>query len=71
MKLVKLPCEKALYVNPAHVVYVEQKPPYTNGDCAGQYRVEVCITMYGRYRTEDVFGLKAEAVAAIINGETP
>ena len=67
MKLVKLPSKKDLYVNPAHVVYVEQKPPYEKGDDAMQPRVEVCITMYGRYRTEDIFNTSAADVAAIIN----
>lgn len=66
MKLVQLPGTD-LYVNPAHVVYVEQKPPYENYAHAGQQRVEVCITMYGRYRTEDVFNKTVDEVVEIIN----
>ena len=70
MRLVKLPCTKDLHINPDHVVYVEQKPPYLNGDNAMQPRVEVCITMYGSYRTEDIFNTTAADVAAIIKGES-
>jgi hypothetical protein len=66
MKLVQLPGTD-LYVNPAHVVYVEQMPPYERNAHAGQQRVEVCITMYGRYRTKDVFDKTAEEVAKLIN----
>jgi hypothetical protein len=62
-KLVNLPGTD-VWVNPVHVVYVEQKPPYDE-----QQRVEVCFTMYGRYRTENVFNKTAAEVAAIINGE--
>jgi len=71
MKLVKLPTENELYVNPAHVVYVEQKPPYTQGDHQGRQRVEVCTTMYLRYRTDNVFDKTASEVASIINGDKP
>ena len=70
MKLVKIPTTNGLYVNPTHIVYVEQKDPYTNYANAGKPRVEVCTTMYGRYRTDDVFNMTAEEVTAIINGET-
>lgn len=69
-KLVKLP-GKDLWVNPAHVVYVEQKTPYERYAQAGMPRVEVCTTMYGRYRTDDVFNTTAEQVSALINGEQP
>jgi hypothetical protein len=70
MKLVKIPTTNGLYVNPTHVVYVEQKDPYENGKNKDRQRVEVCTTMYGRYRTDDVFNMTAEEVTAIINGET-
>jgi len=68
-KLVKLP-DTDLWVNPLHVVYVEQKTPYENGIHAGMPRVEVCITLYGRYRTENAFNVTAAEIAALINGET-
>jgi len=68
-KLVKLP-DTDLWVNPIHVVYVQQETPYENGIHAGMPRVEVCITMYGRYRTESVFNTPAAEIAALINGET-
>ena len=45
-QLVKLKAH--LWVNPAHIVYVEQKSPYQNGPDALKQRVEVCVTMYGR-----------------------
>jgi hypothetical protein len=66
MKLVKLPGTD-LWVNPHHVVYIEEKPPFEMGIHIGVPRVEVCITMYGRYRTESVFNLTAAEVAALIN----
>jgi hypothetical protein len=69
-KLAQLPGTD-LWVNPIHVVYVEQKPPFERGDNTWQQRVEVCFTMYGRYRTENVFNKTAAEVAAIINGEKP
>ena len=68
-KLVKLP-DTDIWVNPLHVVYVQKKDPYTNYANQGKPRVEVCITMYGRYFTQDVFNMTAEEVAALINGES-
>jgi hypothetical protein len=67
-KLVQIPTTN-VWVNPIHVVYVEQKPPFDGGDDKEQQRVEVCFTMYGRYRTENVFNKTAAEVAAIINGD--
>lgn len=67
-KLVNLPGTD-VWVNPIHVVYVEQKEPYEKYGNAGRARVEVCITMYGRYRTEDVYDTTAEKIVALINGE--
>lgn len=66
MNLVKLPGTE-LFVNPAHVIYVEAKKPYTNGPNEGRQRVEVCTTMHGRYRTDDVFGMSAADVAQLLN----
>jgi hypothetical protein len=66
MKLAKLPGTD-LWVNPHHVVYIERMTPFDKGIFAGMPRVEVCITMYGRYRTENVFNTTAAEVAAIIN----
>jgi hypothetical protein len=64
-KLVNLPGTD-VWVNPIHVVYVEQKEPYEKYANADRPRVEV----YGRYRAEDVYDTTAAKIAALINGET-
>ena len=68
-KLVNLPGTD-VWANPIHVVYVVQKEPYEKYGNAGKARVEVCITMYGRYRTVDVYDTTAAKIVALINGET-
>ena len=67
-KLVNLPGTD-VWANPIHVVYVEQKEPYEKYANAERARVEVCITMYGRYRTVDVYDTTAAKIVALINGE--
>jgi hypothetical protein len=71
MRLVKLPGTE-VWVNPEYVTSVRQVQPYTNGEHRGQTRVEVEYEGNAGYRTrrEDLYGMQAADVVALIQGDT-
>ena len=71
MKLINLPGTE-VWINPEYVTSVRQAKTLINGPNAGRLCVEVEYEGNAGYRTRttDVYGIPANEVAALIQGES-